>query len=286
MCVLICFVRVLLGVAYLTLVERKLLAYAQRRVGPCVVGVLGLGQPFADAIKLFSKEFVIPHRSNRWAFLFAPVFMLGVRLLFWVSSPVLGEGGVVMRWGILYVLCVSRAGVHGILIGGWASNRKYALLGAVRAMAQVVSYEVVMFFLAIIPVLLINGRGRFRVLAGNFSGVLLGLRLWPAFVIWVFCVTAETNRAPFDFAEGESELVSGFNVEYRSGGFAMVFMAEYARIIFMGVVSACIFLGCGLEKNLVVACVVCVEGVVLTCIIVWFRAAFPRYRYDLLIGTT
>nr|YP_010958761.1 NADH dehydrogenase subunit 1 [Lima vulgaris]WNB40321.1 NADH dehydrogenase subunit 1 [Lima vulgaris] len=285
-CIVSSFVAALLGVGFLTLLERKLLAYAQSRQGPCMVGVLGLGQPFADAIKLFTKEMVVPHRANRWAFLFAPVLMLSCALMLWLSSPSLMEGGLIMGWGVLFVVCVSSAAVHGVLMAGWASNSKYALLGAVRAMAQVVSYEVVMLFLVVIPVVLWGANGCLFYLASKSWGVYLGVSGWFFLAIWIFCITAETNRAPFDFAEGESELVSGFNVEYSGGPFAMVFMAEYSNVVFMGIFTSLLFVGYGGESGLIACFIVCCQGALFACLMVWMRAGFPRYRYDLLMATT
>lgn len=275
--VLICLV-IIAGVAFFTLLERKFLGYFQLRVGPNKVGLGGLLQPVADAMKLFLKEFVVPNVVNNIIFLFGPRFILLVCVGVWVLYPV-GYPRLHFFWGFLFFVCLSSVGVFGVIMVGWSSNSKYAYLGCVRAAAQFISYEVIM--LLIVLGLVFVG-GNFNL--GNFYELgIWGLGfLFPLFLIWLICILAETNRAPFDFVEGESELVSGFNVEYGGVGFSIIFIAEYRMILFMGVLTRSVFLG-GISGGVFFSCLI---RFLVVSFVVLCRGGLPRYRYDLLMGLT
>lgn len=266
------------AVAYFTLLERKLLGHFQLRVGPNKVGFIGLGQPIADAIKLFLKEFVVPDITNRLLFVMGPCLMLTICLGIWVLYPVRFMT-VHYFWGYLLFVCASSCSIYGVVMCGWSSNSKYAYLGRVRAAAQFISYEVciVMIVLAIIFVC-----GDFNFYAiGEVGFLRLGI-FGPLFVIWIVTVLAETNRAPFDFVEGESELVSGFNVEYSGVCFAIIFIAEYRMVLFMRMITGAIYLG-GVEMGVMFRCLI---TLLVAYFIVLCRGGLPRYRYDLLMGLT
>nr|QCD14055.1 NADH dehydrogenase subunit 1 [Crassadoma gigantea] len=284
------YVTVLLSVAYLTLFERKILAASQGRKGPEMVGWYGILQPFADGIKLFSKEYFTPSDSNPVLFFLGPCFMLFHSFVLWGCSPGIWGCGIHFFWGGLYVLSVMSTGVYGVVLCGWSSNSKYAMFGAVRALAQVISYEVMLVMLYIIPFFMCRSL--------NFSDVVFyqwwvpnGFILPLVFPWWMFCVLAETNRAPFDFVEGESELVSGFNVEFGSGGFGMIFIAEYASVIFMGQLTSVLFFGgIGLYRwgeyweHFGTTILSPFMGFLVVFLVVLCRSSFPRYRYDLLMN--
>lgn len=266
------------AVAFFTLLERKLLGYFQLRVGPNKVGLGGIGQPVADAMKLFLKGFVVPDVVNKLLFFIGPSFMLVVCVGVWVVYPV-GYPSLHYLWGFLFFVCLSSVGVFGVIMVGWSSNSKYAYLGCVRAAAQFISYEVVMV-LIVLSVVFIGQRFDLGCFSGaGFWGV--GF-LFPLFLMWLVCVLAETNRAPFDFVEGESELVSGFNVEYGGVGFAIIFIAEYRMVLFIGVLTGVVF-GGGATYGVVFRCVM---RFVVIVFVVLCRGGLPRYRYDLLIGLT
>ncbi|PJE79374.1 NADH-quinone oxidoreductase subunit H [invertebrate metagenome] len=280
---------VLLRVAYLTLFERKVLAASQVRKGPEMVGWLGIMQPFADGIKLFRKEYFTPRNSNPALFFLGPCFMLLHSFILWGCSPGIWGCGVYFFWGGLYVLRVLRVGVYGVVLCGWSSNSRYAMFGAVRALAQVISYEVMLVFLYLCPFFVVGRldleRVRLSQVRGCNGGVLFLVLPW-----WVFCVLAERNRAPFDFVEGESELVSGFNVEYGRGGFAIIFIAEYSNILFLSTLTSVLFLGggnllgngeyFGLISRRVIGSFF---RFMVVFLIVLCRRRFPRYRYDILM---
>nr|AXI98778.1 NADH dehydrogenase subunit 1 [Pseudoniphargus sp. 2-Canaries] len=272
---LVLVVLVLISVAFVTLMEQKILASSQIRVGPNYVGVWGLLQPFSDAVKLFMKEGLFLTKSNFLAYWVSPVISLGLSLFLWSVFPFL-EGGLSLNYGLLLFICVSGLSVFPILGSGWASNCKYSMLGGLRSVAQMVSYEI---SLAMIILSLVWMSGGF-----NLSNVLFGQSvLWnfflffPLSLIWFASSLAETNRSPYDFSEGESELVSGFNTEYSAGGFVLIFMSEYANILFMGLLFTVFFLGSWVSWFIIF------KMMFIVYIFVWVRATMPRYRYDKLM---
>nr|UYA97103.1 NADH dehydrogenase subunit 1 [Furcilarnaca wufengensis] len=267
---------VLVGVAFLTLMERKILGYIQVRKGPNKVGVAGVPQPFADAIKLFSSEQTYPVLSNYIMYYFCPVGSLMLSLLGWMVFPYL-TFLFSFNFGLLFFLCCTSLGVYTVMIAGWASNSKYALLGGLRAVAQTISYEVSLALILFSFIFLIDSYclGMFFYYQEYIWLIMLSL---PLSLAWFASCLAETNRTPFDFAEGESELVSGFNVEYSSGGFALIFMAEYASILFMSMLFCVMFLGCDVNSLGFF-----VKLVGLSFIFVWVRGTLPRFRYDKLM---
>ena len=277
------YICVLLAVAFFTLLERKGLGYFQTRKGPNKVGIAGLPQPLADAAKLLTKEITKPSLANQSPYFIAPVLSLILALILWQLNP-LERTRTFIKWGILFFLCVSRLNVYGTLLAGWSSNSKYALLGALRAIAQTISYEV---SLALILLFSLFIRETFNILEiKSFNGLIwLGLLLSPIALVWLVSCIAETNRAPFDFAEGESELVSGFNIEYGSGGFALIFIAEYANILFISILTAALFFG-GRRFLISDDIILFIKTLFFSFFFVWARATLPRFRYDLLIGLT
>ena len=283
-------VPVLLSVAFLTLAERKVLALMQMRKGPNVVGPFGLLQPFADAIKMLMKETIIPSGASRYLFLGAPILTFVLAMIAWAVIPV-NDGWAIadINVGILYLFAVSSLGVYGIIIAGWASNSKYAFLGALRSAAQMVSYEVSIGFV-IVTVLLCVGSLNLTEIVRAQQNLWFVVPLFPMFVIFFISALAETNRAPFDLPEGESELVAGFFVEYSSMSFALFFLGEYANMILMSALTTILFLG-GWYPPLDIAPFNWLPGplwfalkvaAILFCFI-WVRATFPRYRYDQLM---
>ncbi|MCX7374134.1 MAG: NADH-quinone oxidoreductase subunit NuoH [Alphaproteobacteria bacterium] len=283
-------VPVLLAVAYLTLAERKVLAAMQMRKGPNVVGPLGLLQPFADALKMLTKETIVPAGASRGLFLAAPMLTFLLAMIAWAVIPV-NDGWAIadINVGILYLFAVSSLGVYGIIIAGWASNSKYAFLGALRSAAQMVSYEVSMGFV-IVTVLLCVGSLNLTEIVRAQQNLWFAIPLFPMFVIFFISTLAETNRAPFDLPEGESELVAGFFVEYSSMSFALFFLGEYANMILMCALTTILFLG-GWYPPLDIAPLNWIPGPVwfaikvaaLLFVFIWVRATFPRYRYDQLM---
>ncbi len=283
-------VPLLVGVAYLTYAERKVMAAMQLRKGPNVVGPFGLFQPFADAIKMLMKETIVPTGANRVLFLLAPMLTFMLAMLAWAVIPV-NDGWAIadINVGILYLFAISSLGVYGVIIAGWASNSKYAFLGALRSAAQMVSYEVSMGFV-IVTVLLCVGSLNLTEIVRAQSTVWFVIPLFPMFVIFFISTLAETNRAPFDLPEGESELVAGFFVEYSSMSFALFFLGEYANMILMSALTTILFLGGWLPPidiapfNWVPGPVWFVAKICL-CLFtfIWVRATFPRYRYDQLM---
>uniref|UniRef100_A0AAU6QFW5 NADH-ubiquinone oxidoreductase chain 1 n=1 Tax=Nepsalus decorillus TaxID=2950594 RepID=A0AAU6QFW5_9NEOP len=273
---LILVIMVLVGVAFLTLMERKVLGYIQIRKGPNKVGFCGVPQPFCDAIKLFTKEQTYPIVSNYLSYYMSPVISLFLSLLIWMVFPYL-TNLYNFNLGLLFFLCCTSMGVYTVMIAGWSSNSNYALLGGLRAVAQTISYEVSM---ALLMLSLVFMTGSFNLL--DFS--VYQNYIWfifmfiPISLAWITSMLAETNRTPFDFAEGESELVSGFNVEYSSGGFALIFLAEYASILFMSMLYSVIFLGAN-----VFSIMFFVKLVFISFLFIWVRGTLPRYRYDKLM---
>lgn len=288
--ILLIVIPLLLAVAYLTLVERKVIAAMQLRVGPNVVGWFGLLQPFADGLKLLHKETIIPTRANPLIFLVAPLITFGLSLSAWAVIP-FSPGWVIanINVGVLYLFAISSLGVYGIIIAGWASNSKYAFLGALRSAAQMVSYEV-SIGLVIIAVLLSAGSMNLTSIVESQKGLWYVIPHLPMAVIFIISALAETNRAPFDLPEAEAELVSGYNVEYSSMTFALFFLGEYANMILMSTMGTILFLG-GWLPPLDMAPLTWIPGVVwfflkvsfLLFIFLWVRATFPRYRYDQLM---
>ncbi len=275
---------VLISVAYLTLAERKILGYTQNRKGPNVVGIYGLLQPLADGVKLFSKEMIIPNHVSILLYFFAPIFALTLSLIVWGLMP-FGKNIILsnINLGILVIFALSSIGVYAILISGWSSNSKYAFLGALRAAAQMISYEVCIG-LIIINVILCSGSFNLNslIICQNHSIWFLLPLLPSAFMFFISCL-AETNRAPFDLTEGESELVSGYNVEYSSMSFALFFLAEYSHIIFMSFLFTIIFLGSWQFLIFDINLLFFIKATFLTFCFIWVRTSFPRLRYDQLM---
>nr|APD83201.1 NADH dehydrogenase subunit 1 [Stenella longirostris] len=274
---------ILLAVAFLTLVERKILGYMQLRKGPNIVGPYGLLQPFADAIKLFTKEPLRPATSSTTMFMIAPVLALALALTMWAPLP-MPHPLINMNLGVLFMLAMSSLAVYSILWSGWASNSKYALIGALRAVAQTISYEVTLAII-LLSVLLMNGSFTLSTLNTTQEKLWLLFPSWPLAMMWFISTLAETNRAPFDLTEGESELVSGFNVEYAAGPFALFFLAEYANIIMMNMFTTILFLGAFHDPYMPELCTtnLIVKSLLLTMSFLWIRASYPRFRYDQLM---
>ncbi|MFC1747669.1 NADH-quinone oxidoreductase subunit NuoH [Pseudomonadota bacterium] len=286
---------IMLSVAYLTLAERKVIGYIQVRIGPNRVGPRGLLQPIADGLKLALKEIIIPTNANRFLFVLAPIFTLAPALAAWAVLP-FDEGMVLadINAGLLYVLALTAVGVYGVIIAGWASNSKYAFLGALRCSAQVISYAIAMGFALVVVVMAAGSLNLSEIVYAQEGSFIhwFWLPLFPIFLVYFISGVAETNRAPFDVAEGESEIVAGFHVEYSGMTFAVFFLAEYANMILISALTAVMFLGGwlspfqgipGLETLFA-----WVPGIVwllakiafLLFLFLWFRATFPRYRYD------
>nr|YP_010946842.1 NADH dehydrogenase subunit 1 [Rhabdoblatta marginata]WGO57599.1 NADH dehydrogenase subunit 1 [Rhabdoblatta marginata] len=273
---LILLICVLVGVAFLTLLERKVLGYIHIRKGPNKVGFLGIFQPFSDAIKLFSKEQTFPMVSNYISYYFAPIFSLFLSLLIWMIMPYL-SGLHSFELGLLFFLGCTSLGVYTVMIAGWSSNSNYSLLGGLRAVAQTISYEVSLALILLSFVFLISSYNLMSFYYYQHYMWLIFMTL-PLSLVWFTSCLAETNRTPFDFAEGESELVSGFNVEYSSGSFALIFLAEYASILFMSMLFCVIFLGSDINSFFFY-----LKLSLISFLFVWVRGTLPRFRYDKLM---
>ena len=280
-------VPLLLSAAWLTWAERKIIASMQLRRGPNVVGVLGLLQPIADAVKLLSKETIIPAKAAVVPFLLAPVITFGLALLGWAVVPTSAAGALAeLNMGVLYVFAVSSLGIYGIIIAGWASNSRYAFLGALRSAAQMISYEI-SIGLVLLCVLLPVGSLNLSDIVRAQEGMWFMVPLFPVFVIFLVSALAETNRAPFDLPEAEAELVAGYNVEYSSMGFALFFLGEYANMILLAALATVFFLGGWLPpfgvSGLPDIFWFALKTALLVFVFVWVRATLPRYRYDQLM---
>ncbi len=284
--IVVVLVPLILSVAYLTLAERRVIGSMQTRVGPNRVGPFGLLQPFADVFKLLLKEVIVPTNASRFLFLTAPVLSLAPALAAWAVIPFFDGGAIAdVNAGLLYVLAMTSLGVYGVIIAGWASNSKYAFLGAMRSAAQIVAYEIAMGF-ALIGVLMLAGSLNLGDIVRGQSGGIFHwyfVPLFPLAVVYFISGVAETNRAPFDVAEGESEIVAGFHVDYSGMAFALFFLAEYANMIMIAALTAILFLGGWMSP---------IDGVgdgiwwflaktaAVLFVFLWLRATFPRYRYD------
>jgi NADH-quinone oxidoreductase subunit H len=293
--ILVIVVALLLSVAYLTFLERKVIGYIQCRIGPNRVGPMGLLQPIADVFKLILKEIIVPTQANRFLFIIAPMISIATAMAGWAVIP-FGKSAVLanINAGVLYSLSISSLGVYGVMVAGWASNSKYALFGALRAAAQSISYEIAMGF-ALIGVMMAAGSLNFQTIITAQSGGIwhwYWLPLFPLFIVFWISGVAETNRAPFDVAEGETEIVAGFHVEYSGTAFALFFLAEYANMILISTLIAIMFLGGWLSPFQGIPYLEqwfdWVPGIIwllakssffILCYL-WFRATFPRYRYD------
>nr|AML26390.1 NADH dehydrogenase subunit 1 [Staphylinidae sp. BMNH 1274634] len=273
---LILLIGVLVGVAFLTLLERKVLGYIQIRKGPNKVGMLGLLQPFSDAIKLFTKEGINPLMSNFNMYYIMPVLNLFLSLLLWMSMPYLS---VLFNFnlGIMFILCCSSLSVYTIMIAGWSSNSNYSLLGGLRSVAQTISYEVSLFLIMLSFLFLVMSLSLLDFMKFQMYLWFIFFTFPLSIMFFVSCL-AETNRTPFDFAEGESELVSGFNVEYSGGGFALIFLAEYASILFMSMLCCMLFLGGDIYSYFFF-----IKIGLMSFLWLWVRGTLPRFRYDKLM---
>nr|AVN67318.1 NADH dehydrogenase subunit 1 [Blaberus discoidalis] len=273
---LILLVCVLVGVAFLTLLERKVLGYVHIRKGPNSVGFVGILQPFSDAIKLFTSEQTFPLVSNYISYYFAPVFSLFLSLVVWMIIPY-GSGLYSFELGLLFFLGCTSLGVYTVMVAGWSSNSNYSLLGGLRAVAQTISYEVSLALILLSFIFLVGSYNLMIFYEFQIYMWMLFMTL-PLSLVWFTSCLAETNRTPFDFAEGESELVSGFNIEYSSGGFALIFLAEYASILFMSMLFCIIFLGSDTYSLMFY-----IKLSMISFLFIWVRGTLPRFRYDKLM---
>nr|YP_007474200.1 NADH dehydrogenase subunit 1 [Hackeriella veitchi]ACV96712.1 NADH dehydrogenase subunit 1 [Hackeriella veitchi] len=277
LCFLLLIVIVLVEVSFFTLFERSVLGYLQGRKGPNKLGYLGIMQPFGDAIKLFSSEFIRPLVSNYGVYLHAPMLGMILSLMLWLVYPFFFLMSTFM-YGLLYFVCVSSINVYVLLAFGWSSNSVYGMLGSLRGVAQTISYEVNMIIVLMSVVFLIQS---FNLLELSVSQLYVWFIVFmsPLTFILMTSLFAETNRSPFDFAEGESELVSGFNIEYSGGGFSFIFMSEYSSIMFVSLVLDMLFLGGNMSSFMFF-----LNSVFIMYLFIWVRGSFPRYRYDKLMG--
>nr|YP_010586107.1 NADH dehydrogenase subunit 1 [Cheumatopsyche charites]UZZ43843.1 NADH dehydrogenase subunit 1 [Cheumatopsyche charites] len=276
---LILFIGVLVSVAFFTLLERKMLGYIQFRKGPNKLGIIGIVQPFSDAIKLFTKEFYFPFKSNMIFYLVSPMFSFFLSLLIWLIYPYL-EGMNFLNMGVLLFVCVMSFGVYLVMMSGWSSNSNFSLLGSLRSIIQTISYEVSMIFLFLCVIILTMSFNLISLKIYQDNVMFLFIEMFNSVMVFV-TLLAECNRTPFDFSEGESELVSGFNVEYGGSMFALLFLSEYSMILFMSVIYVIFFMGGG-EFNLFFF----LKVAFLASLFIWVRGTLPRYRYDKLMNLT
>nr|AOV63374.1 NADH dehydrogenase subunit 1 [Trabala vishnou guttata] len=268
---------VLVGVAYMTLLERKLLGYIQIRKGPNKVGFMGILQPFSDAIKLFTKEQTFPVYSNYYSYYFSPIVGFFLSVIIWILIPYLFNL-VNFNLGFMFFLCCTSMGVYTVMVAGWSSNSNYSLLGGLRSIAQTNSYEVSLILILMSSIIMIMNLNLlfYKIMSSLYFEYFFFM--YPLALCWMSSSLAETNRMPFDFAEGESELVSGFNVEYSSGGFALIFLAEYSSILFMSLLFVILYLG-GYSMDLFFY----LKMMMISFLFIWVRGTLPRYRYDKLM---
>nr|AIA98666.1 NADH dehydrogenase subunit 1 [Phrynosoma asio] len=278
---LLYIIPILIAVAFLTLLERKMLGYMQLRKGPNIVGPYGLLQPIADGVKLFIKEPVRPSSSSPTLFILTPTLALFIAMLIWTPMP-MPQPLSDLNLGLLFILALSSTAVYSILWSGWASNSKYALIGALRAVAQTISYEGTLVIILLSMVIFSGGFSLKSMLMTQEQTWLL-YSSWPLMMMWYVSTLAETNRAPFDLTEGESELVSGFNVEYAGGPFALFFLAEYANIMMMNTLSCILFLSPKQTMQEMFSMNLMLKTTLLTIGFLWVRASYPRFRYDQLM---
>lgn len=294
--IIVIIVPLMLGVAYLTFIERKVIAYMHDRIGPNRVGPYGLLQPIADAIKLLLKELIIPSKSNKYLYIMAPILTISPSLTAWAVIPFSENFSIAdLDIGLLFLLAMTSISVYGIIIAGWATNSKYALLGALRSAAQTISYEIAMGFCFVGVIMLSRSMNLKEIVLAQYGGMFnwFWLPLFPLFIIYWISAVAETNRAPFDVAEGESEIVAGFHVEYSGIRFALFFLAEYANMILVSFLCVVMFFGGWLSPippntTIVGPLLSIVPGTIWLILkssvflfsFLWFRATFPRYRYD------
>nr|YP_009469769.1 NADH dehydrogenase subunit 1 [Schizocephala bicornis]AVE15728.1 NADH dehydrogenase subunit 1 [Schizocephala bicornis] len=279
MCVLVMLVLmifILISVAFFTLLERSVLGYIHLRKGPNKVSYVGILQPISDAVKLFCKEHMNPSNSNYLLYYMCPIVSLFLSLMLWILMPY-EEGLITFNLGLFFFMVCTSMGVYTVMLGGWSSNSNYALMGGLRAVAQTISYEVSLMLIMLSFVFLVKGYSLFNFMYYQLNIWLMFL-CFPLCNVWFTSCLAETNRSPFDFAEGESELVSGFNVEYGGGGFALIFLSEYSSILFMSVLMTIIFLGSNMHSLMFY-----LKVVFIGFLFIWIRGTLPRYRYDKLM---
>jgi len=276
----------MISLAYLTYAERKIIGYMQVRIGPNRVGPLGLLQPIADGLKLLMKEIIIPSGANKGLFILGPVLVLAPALAAWAVFP-FTESLVLanINAGLLYIMAITSMGVYGVVVAGWASNSKYAFLGAMRSSAQIVSYEIAMGFALVGVLMCAQSLNLVEIVKGQSGGFWhwYWLPLFPLFIVYLISGVAELNRAPFDVAEGESEIVAGFHVEYSGMAFAVFFLAEYANMILVAGLTSTLFLGGWLSPFPFLPdgfFWIAAKMAFVLFLFLWFRATFPRYRYD------